>query len=180
MRTGNTPLTRTRRPALIPQLLPIPHPARHLLRQREAKLMHQHAHLSAMMRFVRQHVAQHLHANRPRLGPAISAKALDPAPATQPSPSISSQRAALSANPARACASVACARFSCGGTFRCGAVSLTHFVRTLCICVKIAAIVRTLPGGFALHAAGSSCSRSIWFMRSLAAKIRTAAGPGCV
>src|ERR1039458_9769527 len=38
----------------------------------------------------------------------------------------------------------ASARLSCRGTFRCGAVSLTHLQRTLCMCVKIAAMVRTL------------------------------------
>src|SRR5206468_952153 len=81
------------------------------------------------------------------------------------SASISAQRAALSANPAQACCGVQCARLSCGGTFRCGAVSLTHLERTLCMCVKIAAMVRTLflPGGLAVgglvpQAAGSRCS----------------------
>ena len=34
-----------------------------------------------------------------------------------------------------------------GGTFRCGTVSLTHLERTLCMCLKIAAMVRALPGG---------------------------------
>ncbi|MCU1258138.1 MAG: hypothetical protein JWO80_1023, partial [Bryobacterales bacterium] len=38
-----------------------------------------------------------------------------------------------------------------GGTFRCGAVSLTHLERTLCMCVKIAAMGRAgrfgSPGG---------------------------------
>ena len=56
-------------------------------------------------------------------------------------------------------------------------MSLIHLVRTLCMWVKMAAMVRTLPGGLALQAAGSSCSMRIWFMRSLAAKIRTAAWP---
>jgi hypothetical protein len=51
-------------------------------------------------------------------------------------------------NPARACCGVQCARLSCGGTFRCGVVSLTHLERTLCMCVKIAAKVRALPGGW--------------------------------
>ena len=41
--------------------------------------MRQHAHLPAMMGFVRKHVAQHFRANRPRLGPAVSAKLLHPA-----------------------------------------------------------------------------------------------------
>jgi hypothetical protein len=41
--------------------------------------MREHAHLPAMVGFVRKHVAQHFHANRPRLSPAISAKLLDAA-----------------------------------------------------------------------------------------------------
>ena len=110
--------------------------------------MREHAHLPAMVGFVSKHVAQHFQANRPRPSPAVSAKLLDAAP-TPPSASasISAQRAALSANPARACCGVQCARLSCGGTFRCGAVSLTHLARTLCMCVKIAAMVRTLLAG---------------------------------
>jgi hypothetical protein len=42
--------------------------------------MREHTHLPAMVGFVRKHVAQHLRANRPRLGPAVSAKLLDAAP----------------------------------------------------------------------------------------------------
>src|SRR4029077_5554613 len=64
--------------------------------------------------------------------------------------------------PAAACS----ARLSCRGTFRCGAVSLTHLERTWCMCVKIAAMVRSLPGGLALQAVGSRCSIRNWFMRS--------------
>jgi len=41
--------------------------------------MREHTHLPAMVGFVSQHVAQHLRANRPRAGPAISTKHLDPA-----------------------------------------------------------------------------------------------------
>src|SRR5208337_4727231 len=70
-----------RRPALFPQLFPIPDPARHLCRQRESELMREHTYLPAMVGFVREHVAQHFHANRPRLSPAVSAKLLDAAPA---------------------------------------------------------------------------------------------------
>ena len=43
--------------------------------------MRQHAHLPAMVRFVRQHVAQHFYADRPRWRPTISAKLLDAAAA---------------------------------------------------------------------------------------------------
>jgi len=44
--------------------------------------MREHTHLPAMVGFVRQHVAQHFRANRPRLRPAVSAKLLDVAPTT--------------------------------------------------------------------------------------------------
>jgi hypothetical protein len=41
--------------------------------------MSEHTHLPAMVRFVSNHVAQHFNANRPRCGPAVSAKFLDAA-----------------------------------------------------------------------------------------------------
>ena len=44
--------------------------------------MREHAHLPAMVGFVRQHVAQHFGANRPRPSPAVSVKRLDPAATT--------------------------------------------------------------------------------------------------
>src|SRR5438270_4489845 len=69
------------RPALFPQLFPIPKPGRYLIRQWESELMREHAHLSAMVGFMRKHIAQHFQARRPRLGPAVPAKLLDPAPA---------------------------------------------------------------------------------------------------
>src|SRR5216684_1106485 len=72
----------TRRPALFPNLFPIPDPGRHLDRQRESELMREHTHLPAMVCFVRKHVAQHFHANRPRPTPAVSEKLLDAAPTT--------------------------------------------------------------------------------------------------
>src|ERR1700732_4433116 len=94
----------TRRPALFPQLFPIPDPVRHLVRQRESELMREHTHLPAMVGFVRKHVAQHFLANRPRPSPAVSANfSTRPPPPPSASASISGQRAALSANPARAC-----------------------------------------------------------------------------
>src|SRR6266851_5569840 len=68
-----------RRPALFPQLFPIPDPGRHLFWQRESELMREHAHLPAMVRFVRKHVAQHFQANRPGPSPAVSQKLLDAA-----------------------------------------------------------------------------------------------------
>jgi hypothetical protein len=46
--------------------------------------MRQHNHLPAMVGFVSKHVAQHLHTNRPRRSPAVSAKLVDAAlPATK-------------------------------------------------------------------------------------------------
>jgi hypothetical protein len=68
-----------RRPALFPQLFPIPNPDRHLNRQRESELMREHTHLPAMVSFVRKHVAQHFQANRPRRSPAVPQKLLDAA-----------------------------------------------------------------------------------------------------
>src|SRR5207253_5793511 len=38
-----------RRPALFPQLFPVPDPVRHLVRQRESELMREHTHLPAMV-----------------------------------------------------------------------------------------------------------------------------------
>ena len=72
-----------RRPALFPQLFPIPDPVRYLFRQRESELMREHAHLPAMVSFVRNHVAQHFRANWPRLSPAVSVKLLDAAPTAE-------------------------------------------------------------------------------------------------
>jgi hypothetical protein len=43
--------------------------------------MREHADLAAMMGFVRKHVAEHFHAHRPRLSPAISVKLFDAAAA---------------------------------------------------------------------------------------------------
>src|SRR5213595_2451626 len=43
----------TRKPALFPQLFPIPNPVRYLVRQRESQLMREHTHLAAMVGFVR-------------------------------------------------------------------------------------------------------------------------------
>src|SRR6266702_1332496 len=44
--------------------------------------MREHTHLPAMVGFVRNHVAQHFQANRPRRSPAVAAKLLDAAPTT--------------------------------------------------------------------------------------------------
>src|SRR5580704_6670703 len=66
-----------RRPALLEQLFPIPKTRRHLVRQRESELMREHTHLPAMVRFMRNHVAQHFDASRPRLGPAVAEKLFD-------------------------------------------------------------------------------------------------------
>ena len=140
--------------------------------------MREHTHLPAMVGFVRKHVAQHFHANRPRRSPAVSAKLLDAAPTTAErfsehlraaSGALGQSRTGLLRRAVRA--------VELSWNLRCGAVSLTHLERTLCMCVKIAAMVRTLPGGLALQAVGSRCSIRIWFMRSLAAKIWTEARP---
>ncbi len=44
--------------------------------------MREHAHLPAMVGLMRQHVAKHFQANRPRLSPPVPAKLLDAAGAT--------------------------------------------------------------------------------------------------
>src|SRR6266567_6122384 len=67
------------RPALFPKLFPIPDPGHHLVRQWKSKLMREHTHLTAVVGFVREHVAQHLRTNRPRLSPAVSQKLVDAA-----------------------------------------------------------------------------------------------------
>jgi hypothetical protein len=82
--TGSSELLRigagaTGRSAFLPQLFPTPEPGRYLDRQWESELVRKHTHLSAMMSFVRKHVAQHFHANRPRLSPAVSVKLFDAA-----------------------------------------------------------------------------------------------------
>jgi hypothetical protein len=67
------------RAAFLPQLFPIPKPGCHFVPQPESELMREHAHLPAMVGFMRNHVAQHFHAGRPGLSPAISDKRIDPA-----------------------------------------------------------------------------------------------------
>ncbi len=94
-------------------------------------------------------------------------------------PSMSAQRAALWASAAAVCCGVQFVRLSCGGTLRCGAESLIHLVRTLCMWVKIAAMVRTLPAGFAVHSAGARWWMRSWLMRSQVTKMCAAVAPGC-
>ena len=69
--------------AAFPQLFPIPHVRGRRRRQAETELMGQHTDLSAMVGLVRKHVAQHFHANRPGLAPAVTAKFLDAAVVTE-------------------------------------------------------------------------------------------------
>jgi hypothetical protein len=69
----------TSRPTLLPHPLPIPHPGRHPVRQREPKLMREHAHLPAMVSFMSNHVTQHLRPNRPGSSPPVPLKRLDAA-----------------------------------------------------------------------------------------------------
>ncbi len=45
--------------------------------------MRKHGNLPAMVGFVSEHVAEHLDANRPRLGPAVPKKGVYAAPATE-------------------------------------------------------------------------------------------------
>jgi hypothetical protein len=86
----------------------------------------------------------HVPAHAPRPSPAVSAKLLNAVSTTAGRFSEHFRARALSANPARVCCGVQCARLSCRGTFRCGAVSLAHLEQTLCIYVKIAGMVRAV------------------------------------
>src|SRR5438270_1295233 len=72
-----------RRPALFPQLFPVPDSGGHLIRQWKSELMREHTHLPAMVGFMRKHVAQHFHANRPGPSPAVSQKLLDATPSIE-------------------------------------------------------------------------------------------------
>jgi hypothetical protein len=64
--------------ALFPQLFPIPDPGYNLVRQRESQLTGEHTDLTAMVRFVRKHVAQHFDTDRPGRSPAVSVKLRNP------------------------------------------------------------------------------------------------------
>src|SRR6266480_3569814 len=166
--------------ALFPEFFPIPDPVRHLVWQRESELIGEHTHLPAMVGFVRKHLAQHFQANRPRPSPAISTKLLYAAPTTAErfSEHLRAGSGALrQSHTGLLRRAVRAVEVSWNLYNRCGTVSLTHLGRTLCMCVKIAAMVRALPGGLARQAVGSRCSIRTWLMRSLAAKIRTAARP---
>lgn len=68
-------------PALAPELFPVPHAGSRLHRQLESQLVGQHAHLSAMMRLVRQHVGQHRRAGAPGFRPAVAQKLGNPSSA---------------------------------------------------------------------------------------------------
>ena len=72
-----------RRSAFFPKPFPIPHSGHDFVRQPKSELMREHADLPAMVSFVSQHVAQHFRANWPSLGPAVSAKLPDAAPAAE-------------------------------------------------------------------------------------------------
>src|SRR5712692_6153903 len=63
-------------PTLLPQLFPNPDPGGGLDRERESELMRQHAHLSAMMGLMRNHVRKHGGPWRPRPSPTVTAKVL--------------------------------------------------------------------------------------------------------
>ena len=165
-----------RRPALFPQLFPIPDLAG--VRQRESELMREHAHLPAMVGFVRKHVAQHFQANRPRPSPAVSAKLLDAAPTTArrfsehlraASGALGQSRTGLLRRAVRA--------VELWWNLQVRSCEPDPLGADIVHVLKIAAMVRALPGGLTLQAVGSRCSIRIWFMRSLAAKIRTAARP---
>jgi len=143
--------------------------------------MREHTHLPAMVGFVRKHVAQHFRAHRPGPSPAVSQKLLDAAstasshlPAERfrehlcaASGALGQSRTGLLRRAARA--------VELPGNLQVRSREPDHLQRTLCMCVKMAAMVRTLflpgflPGGLAVvfavvlafQAAGSRCSMSI-------------------
>ena len=169
-------------PALLPQLFPIPHFGRHLVRQRKAKLMREHAHLPAMVGFVRNHVAQHFRANRPGPSPAVSQELLDAA--TVPAERFGKHLRAASA-----------ALGQCRTCLARRAMRVVELRRNLQMRSRepdplAADIVHVREDGRnaadlarrfrLLQTAGSRCSMSIWFKRSFTAKICTAARPNCV
>src|SRR5437660_9928122 len=65
--------------ALLPEFLPAPDPVVGLIRQPEPQLMSQHAHLTAVVRFVHDHRREHGRARGPRREPAVALKLLDAA-----------------------------------------------------------------------------------------------------
>ncbi len=115
--------------------------------------MREHEHLAAVVGFVGEHVAEHFGANRPGSGPGVADEL---------------RNAAASAE-----------RFSehliaTSGAFGQSGASL---FRSAAGAMKLPAIERVLPGGLAFHAAGCRCWMIIWFMRSFAAKMRSATRP---
>ncbi len=66
-------------PALLPEFLPAPDPVVGLVRQPEPQLMSQHANLTAVVRFVHDHIREHSRARGPRREPAVALKLLDSA-----------------------------------------------------------------------------------------------------
>jgi hypothetical protein len=96
--------------------------------------MREPKHLPTMVDFVRKHVAQHFQANRSRPSPAVSAKHLDAALTI--AKRFGEHLRAPSGALGQTCTGllgVQCVRLSCVGIFKCGAVSLTHLQRTLCM-----------------------------------------------
>ena len=140
--------------------------------------MCEHAYLSAMVGFVREHVAQHFRADGPRRRPPVSAKNFN---ATAGLAECFREHL-FAAGSTLGQSSTRFFRGAVDAIQQCWRLQVRgrqpdHFERTLCMWVKIAAMVRALPGGFALQAAGSRFSIRAWFIRSFAAKICTAAWP---
>ncbi len=65
--------------AFLPELFPIPDAVGDGVRKFEPKLMSKHTDLAAVVRFVREHVAEHFRPNRPSGSPAVAVKFLDEA-----------------------------------------------------------------------------------------------------
>jgi hypothetical protein len=122
--------------------------------------MCEHANLAAMVRFVGEHVGEHFDTARPSgadgpgFGPAVAEEVGYAAGVIErfnqhlgaTGCACGERYAGLAGGAVRAAEPAR--------DFRCGAESRIHLVRMLCMWVKIWAMVRTLPGGRAVHRAG--------------------------
>jgi len=68
-----------RRTSLFPEFFPVPDSIGYIVGEWKSNLVREHADLAAVVGFVGKYVAEHFHADRPRLSPAVSVKRLDTA-----------------------------------------------------------------------------------------------------
>src|SRR5438309_5007396 len=156
--------------ALLPEFLPAPDPVVGFVRQPEPQLMSQHANLTAVVRFVHDHIREHSRARGPRREPAVALKVLDSALGRESfSQHLRAKRSTLRESVFRLLLRAA------------GAIQPWRGLQVRRRQAKpLAANVvdvgedggdgaPLLPGSCARHARGSRCSSTSWFMRSLTA-----------